>query len=216
MKKLIKMSLLVMLLIPLKINAYCKLEDKARYNSLASNIVTSYEYKENNGDVSFDITIHNVHNELIVVDTKTNKRYENNLNGLSNLVISNLKDGTNYSFKVYAKSGECSYRVFNTLYVSTPKYNKYYSDDVCNGASEYSLCQKWAEIGSMSYEEFKRNVEEYKKPKEEIIIAEEEKKNWLYIISDFWANYYLYIIIVAVIILGIIIFFKNKKNKYEF
>lgn len=217
MKNLIRISLLVMLIIPLKVRGACTVEDKMRYSSLASNITTSYEYKENNGNVSFDITIHNVHKDLVVVDTLNNNRYESNNNDLNNFTVANLKDGYNYSFNVYAKNGDCSYRLFNTLYVTTPKYNKYYSDPVCNGASDYLLCQKWTEIGNLSYEEFKASVEEYKNPKVDLIEDEQKNKNnWLYIIGDFWAKYYLYILGGIIIVLIPVIIIIKKRNNYDF
>lgn len=216
MKSLIRISLLVMLLFPLKVMGACTVEDKMRYSTLASNITTSYEYKENNQSVTFDVTIHNVHKDLVVVDTN-NKRYESNSNNLNDFTISNLKDGNNYSFHVYAKSGDCSYRLFNTLYVSTPKYNKYYSDPVCNGASDYSLCQKWAEVGNITYEQFKSNVEEYKNPKKDVIEEQEnDNKNWLYMIGDFWAKYYLYILGGMIIILVPIIIVVKRREHYDF
>ena len=216
MKNLIRICLLVVLLVPLKVSGACTVEDKMRYSTLATNITTSYEYKENNQNVTFDVTIHNVHKDL-VVDDSNNKRYESNSNDLNNFTISNLKDGNNYSFHVYAKSGDCSYRLFNTLYLSTPKYNKYYSDPVCNGASDYSLCQKWVELGDMSYEEFKNKVEEYKNPKNEDINNQvEENKNWLYIIGDFWSKYYLYILGGMIIILVPIIILIKRREHYDF
>lgn len=217
MKNLIRISLLVMLLVPLKVRGVCTVDDKMRYSSLATNITTSYEYKEQDGSVLFDVIIHNVHKDLVVVDNETNKRYENNIGDLNNLTITNLKDGSNYSFKVYAKSGDCSYRLFNTLYVTTPKFNKYYNDPVCNGVSDYSLCQKWVEIGNISYEEFKASVEEYKNPKKEVIESEEnDNNNWLYIIGDFWSKYYLYILGGIIIVFVPIIIIRRKKERYDF
>lgn len=217
MKNLIKISLLVMLLVPLKVSGACTVDDKMRYSSLATNITTSYEYKEQNGNVSFDITIHNVHNDLVVIDDSTKKRYESSNNGLNNFTINNLKDGYNYSFKVYAKSGDCSYRLFNTLYVTTPKFNKYYNDPICEGASDYLLCQKWTEIGNMTYEEFKADVDEYKNPKKEIIEDEENNRNnWLYMIGDFWSKYYLYILGGMIIVLVPAIIIIKKREHYDF
>lgn len=217
MKKIVRISLLIVLLIPLRIKGLCTVEDKIRYTNLATNVVSSYDYREENGSVLFDITIHNVHKDLVVIDSLTGKKYQNNSNGLSNIVIPDLKDGKNYSFQIWAKTGDCFYRVFNTLYVSTPKYNKYYNDPVCVGASDYLLCQKWTEIGSLSYEEFKYKVEEYKKPKTEIIINEpKEEINWIYIIGDFWAKYYLYILGgILIVFIPIIIILKRREN-YNF
>ena len=217
MKNLIRISLLVMLLVPLKVSGACTVDDKMRYSSLATNITTSYEYKEQDGSVLFDITIHNVHRDLVVVDDLTKKRYESNNNGLNNFTITNLKDGYNYSFKVYAKSGDCSYRLFNTLYVTTPKFNKYYNDPICEGASDYLLCQKWTETGNITYEEFKTSVDEYKNPKKEIIEDEEnDKNNWLYIIGDFWSKYYLYILGGMIIVLVPVIIIIKRREHYDF
>ena len=213
--RLIFMSLIILL--PLKINALCSVEDKMRYGSLASNISTSYDYVENNNAVTFNVTFHNVHRDLVVIDKRDNKRYQSNNGDLNNFTISGLKDGNNYSFAVYAKSGDCSSRLFNTLYINLPKYNKYYKDQVCNGASEYLLCQKWAEIGKITYDEFKKNVEDYKnKTNIDIVDEEPEESNWLYIISDFWAKYYLYILGTIIIVAGTAAIILNKKNKYEF
>lgn len=217
MKNLIRIGLLVILIVPLKISGACTVEDKMRYSSLATNISTSYEYKETNGNVSFEVTIHNVHKDLVIVDKSNNKKYQSNNNGLNNFKITNLKDGSNYSYDVYAKKGDCSYRLFNTLYVTTPKYNKYYSDPVCEGASDYSLCQKWAEIGNISYEEFKNKVYEYKNPKQEITDdLQNEENNWLYMIGDFWAKYYLYILGGILIISIPIMIIIKKRERYDF
>ena len=215
MKNLIKISLFVMLLVPLKVSGACTVEDKMRYSTLASNITTSYEYKENDQSVTFDITIHNVHKDLVVVD-RNNKRYESNSGNLNNFTISNLQDGNNYSFHVYAKSGDCSYRLFNTLYVSTPKYNKYYKDPVCDGARDYSLCQKWVEVGNITYEEFKTSVEEYKNPKKDVIEEQEnDNNNWLYIVGDFWSKYYLYILGGMIIVLLPTIIIIKRREDYD-
>ena len=79
------------------------------------------------------------------------------------------------------------------------------------------LCQKWAEIGKITYDEFKKNVEDYKnKTNIDIVDEEPEESNWLYIISDFWAKYYLYILGTIIIVAGTAAIILNKKNKYEF
>ena len=205
------------ILLPLKIKAICSVDDKMRYNSLASNITTSYDYVENNDSVTFSVTIHNVHRDLVIVDRSTNRRYQSNNGGLNNFTISGLKDGSNYSFDVYAKSGDCSSRLFNTLYINLPKYNKYYKAQVCEEASDYLPCQKWAEIGDLTYEEFKNNVENYKNT--QVISGDDfksEEKNWLYVISDFWAKYYIYISGIIIVVASITIVIVKKKNKYEF
>lgn len=217
MKRIVKLVLLFLAIVfPMKVEGYCTTEDKMRYSTLSANIVTSYDYVESLENVSFNITIHNVHKDLIIKDKQTGKSYRSSQNTLNNFTISNLKDGASYIFEVYANNSNCSYRVYNTLYVTVPKYNKYYKDSVCNGASEYLYCQKWVEIGSISYDEFVELVNDYKKENiEEIIDNEDEEKNWIYIISDFWAKYYLYIAGGIILICVPIIIVKNKQNSFD-
>lgn len=220
MRKIIKLILFTLILIlPLKVFGACTVDDKIRYLSLASNITTSYDYIEANDRVTFSITIHNVHKDLVVKDTVNNKSYSSNRNDLNNYTISNLKDGTNYSFSIYAKRGDCSYKLLNTVYVNLPRYNKYYKDPICNGLENYNLCQRWGEIGNINYETFKEKVEEYKK---ETVIEEEIKDNnkkslsIIESLGDFWAKYYLYITIGTIVLLTPIIIIVNKKNRYDF
>ncbi len=220
MKKIIKLILFTLILIlPLKVFGACTVDDKIRYLSLASNITTSYDYIEANDRVTFSITIHNVHKDLVVKDTVNNKSYSSNRNDLNNYTISNLKDGNNYSFSIYAKRGDCSYKLLNTVYVNLPRYNKYYKDPICNGLDNYNLCQRWGEIGNINYETFKEKVEEYKK---ETVVEEEIKDNnkkslsIIESLGDFWAKYYLYITIGTIALLTPIIIIVNKKNRYDF
>lgn len=220
MKKIIKLILFTLILIlPLKVFGACTVDDKIRYLSLASNITTSYDYIEANDRVTFSITIHNVHKDLVVKDTVNNKSYSSNRNDLNNYTISNLKDGNNYSFSIYAKRGDCSYKLLNTVYVNLPRYNKYYKDPICNGLENYNLCQRWGEIGNINYETFKEKVEEYKK---ETVIEEEIKDNnkkslsIIESLGDFWAKYYLYITIGTIALLTPIIIIVNKKSRYDF
>ncbi len=220
MKKVIKIFLFIIsIIMPIRILGACTTDDKIRYSTLSSNITTSYDYIENNDSVSFSITIHNVHKDLLIKDNTNNKTYSSNQNDLNNYKITNLKDGTNYSFSVYAKSGDCSYRLFNTLYVNLPKYNKYYKDSLCEGLNDFSLCQRWGENGNITYDNFKIKIEEYKK--KEVIndiekVENEEQATLLEIIGDFWAKYYLYITIGTIITLLPIIIIVNKKNSYDF
>lgn len=218
MKNLIKLLLFVLAIsLPIQAKAYCTTEEKLRYSTLASNIETSYDYVEYEDRVVFNITIHNVHSDLIVLDKQTGKRYSNKINKLNNFTISNLKDGQSYVFEVYANNSNCTYRVYNTLYVTIPRFNKYYKDPVCSDAGDYLYCQKWAEIGNLSYDEFVKLVNDHKhKHVEEEIIEKEEETNWIYIFGDFWATYYLYISFGIILICIPIIIIKNKQDKFNF
>lgn len=218
MKKIFRVTLLFLIvMIPLKVKGYCSVEDKMRYTNLASNIVTSYDYVESNNSVKFSVTIHNVHPDLIIRDVVNDKTYRNNKTTLDNIVINNLNDGTNYSFEVTANNRDCSYRVFNTLYVTLPKYNKYYTDSACTGASDYLLCQKWAEIGNITHEQFVQSINDYKKvdAKEEVPVIQKEE-DLLSQFGDFWAKYYLYILGGIIVICIPIIIIKSRKDRFDF
>lgn len=220
MKKFIKIILFIFFMIlPIKAFGACSVDDKVRYLSLASNITTSYDYTEVNDKVTFSITIHNVHKDLVVKDNINNRSYSSNRNDLNNYTVSNLKDGTNYSFSIYAKSTDCSYKLLNTVYVNLPKYNKYYKDSACTGVESYNLCQRWGEIGDINYETFKSKVEEYKN-KSDVLdeIKDDDLKTTsiIEILGDFWAKYYLYITIGTIVLLVTVIIIVKKKNKYDF
>lgn len=220
MKKFIKIILFIFFMIlPIKVFGACSVDDKVRYLSLASNITTSYDYTEVNDKVTFSITIHNVHKDLVVKDNVNNRSYSSNRNDLNNYTVSNLKDGTNYSFSIYAKSTDCSYKLLNTVYVNLPKYNKYYKDSACTGIESYNLCQRWGEIGDINYETFKSKVEEYKKKSDvsnEIKDDDLKTTSIIEILGDFWAKYYLYITIGTIVLLVPVIIIVKKKNKYDF
>lgn len=220
MKKFIKIILFIFFMVlPIKVFGVCSVDDKIRYLTLASNITTSYDYIEANDTINFSITIYNVHKDLIVKDNINNKNYSSNRNVLNDYTISNLKDGTNYSFDVYAKSGDCSYKLLNTIYVNLPKYNKYYKDPICNGIESYNLCQRWGEVGNIGYEIFKSKVEEYKKKSDVSTEIKEDNvktRSIIEILEDFWAKYYLYITIGTIVLLIPIIIIVKKKNKYDF
>ena len=219
MKKRVYFILLFLFItFPVKVMGFCTTDEKIRYSLLSSNITTSYDYIEVGDSVSFNLTIHNVHRDLIIIDKQTGLKYKSIYNDLNNFVIKNLKDGSCYLFEVYADNRDCSYTLYNTLYVNLPKYNKYYKDQICEGASEYLYCQKWAEIGNLSYDEFVRLVNDYKsKGTSEIVKpTEEEKKEWIYIVMDLWSKYYLFVSVGIILVCLAIIIIKNKRDDFDF
>ena len=48
------------------------------------------------------------------------------------------------------------------FYVTTPYYNQYYGDAVCNNSTS-ELCSKWANTSSLTYEQFKQKVKQIEK-----------------------------------------------------
>lgn len=199
-------------MIPVQTKAIvCSNEKKVRLQTIARNITTNYTYVEQDGSITFQITLSNIQEGFIVKDTKNNMTYPYRGNELT---ISNLAANTSYRFDIYTNDIDCDLEVLYSHYVNTPPYNPYYQDEVCIGAEEYTLCQKWTNM-KLSYEEFKQTVHKYKQSKVQKEIKEENEetiKGVYDYILEFYLNYY-YIVLPVFIIGGIaIIYYYNKKN----
>ena len=211
MKRLGIFLCLLFIIFPLQARAIlCTNDKKVKYQALASNITTSYTYQEVNGTITFQITLSNINSELIIKDVKNDKVYP--YQG-KELIIPNLKEGTSYRFDVYVEDMDCDDKIMYSHYVNTPSYNPYYQDEICRGMENYSICQKWSKV-TVSYEEFKRKVEELKKEPTKPIIKEEEEE--FKTIGDYLLEFYLsyyYIVLPIFIVGGIVIIIRyNKKN----
>ena len=128
--------------------------------------------------------------------------------------------GCKWNFDIY--SSKCAQKV-DSLLVKIPRYNVYSEDPLCEGidGEDFSLCDKYLEY-EVSYDTFKRKVEEYKKAHEVKKVEpkkDEEQFSIKMIINkvlEFIINYQIYIIIilgVLLLILIIIIIVKKKKKR---
>ena len=210
--KLFIMLILLIILFPIKTNALvCSNQDMVKLKSMAQNITTNYDYKEENNNVTFNITFSNLSPDLYLVDVTNKKNYYYNN---TEMTYNGYKSGESYKFKVYSTNSLCDTSVLYTVYVTLPYFNSYYNNELCKGIEEYELCQKWSSV-NISYNEFKNKVDKYKE-----VIEEEnnenntdnEVKGIFDYIRDFYISYY-YIILPLIILISIIyIYNKNKKN----
>lgn len=219
MKKVILSIITFILFFPLTVDAAsCTKDQISRYEKLASDIQATLDYVEKNNDISFTITFHNVHNELYLVDYSTFDNISIYKNAGSSIIeVTDYKPGNSYTFHILNNDKKCTTEIISKITVSVPFYNSYYKDPLCQGIETYSLCQKWNNIGNMSYKDFQKSVNEYKKKLEESdtnqdIVIEDNLWNQ---IRNFVANYYLYIVIVIVIIASIIVYIVHKKKKND-
>ena len=83
----------------------------------------------------------------------------------TSLTLNGFESGKNYKFEVRSTDPFCSGSVLYYIYVTTPYFNPYYNDPICEGVS-YKYCNKWQK-NDLSYDEFIENVQNYKK---EIIV----------------------------------------------
>lgn len=211
--KRICLLLLLAFLIPItSVNAaYCKFSEISRYKSLASNISTTYDYVEKNGKLTFSITLVNLNKELYIVDIATKKVYNYNS---SELTISGYKPGSTVKYAVYATNKNCSDTLLYTVRVVLPYYNPYYSDPVCEGASDYIYCQKWYN-NNLDYETFVKRVTAYKEVElDEPIIGpiEVDEYTWLDALLDVLIKYYYVVLIMIIIVCVTVIYVTEKKS----
>lgn len=204
----LKYLLFLIILFPMNVKGLiCDNAAKVRLQKLAQNITTSYDYVESNGMVTFDITFNNLSNELYLVDVfnKRNFNYSGNT-----LVLGGFQSGTNYKFEVRSTNVYCDGSVLYYLYVTTPSYNPYYTNPICNGIS-YKYCNKWQK-NDFTYEEFIKNVEEYKKTLDKETIIKEDIKGIFDYIIDFYISYYYIVLPIIIIVSLFYILINRKKN----
>ncbi|MDD3392793.1 MAG: hypothetical protein PHE54_04565 [Bacilli bacterium] len=200
---------LLVMLFPLNIRAsyYCDYSEKAKLKKLAANINTIYTPVISGDKATFNITINNIFDNLIVKDTSSGISYQGN----EEITIKGYAGGISYLFEVYTDIEDCEDELLHVFYVNVPYYNPYYQDELCDGIEEYSMCQKWMSY-KVDYEKFKTNIAIYKKTSEEEIIDEVvDEETWLDILLEYYGEYYSYLY-GMIIIIGIFEIYRLDKR----
>lgn len=213
MRKLKKFIVMLLIcLMPISVNAACTSSEKARLKKIISNVNISYDYTANRYNAYFNIKVNNLTSDIYFIDSY-GKTYSGDLNGEANL--SNYPSGNSYSLSFYG-SNSCFGEKISTLYVTTPTYNPYYLNSVCDDAKEYELCQKWASH-SLNKIEFVQKVKEYKE-KKGIIDDSDIKKDISYIdfTISFIKSYGIYILGIVLVIIIVIKIVRYKKDSFGF
>ena len=206
---------LLALLIPFKVlGADCDFKDVARYQALASNVKFNYEFVESSK--TFNIIITNMPDELYFEITSSGEVFSSRTVGSSETVLYGYTSGS-YRFRIVPYDPACYESTVGNGYVNLPYYNSYYNDPVCNGAENYKLCQKWNKV-DLSYDDFVKNVEAYKKSlvKEEVTQVEETVEDDFLnkIIVGFLDNYVI-ILISIIVICSVLIVILSRKGKFD-
>ncbi len=210
------MILILLLFIPISVSARslvdCDVTVLSSMKSLAANINISSNYRIDNNQAYFDVTINNITPDIYFIDNSTNitYNYSNTNNGEITITGYTNIEKINYTF--YSSDKECSGNMLTTKYVTFPNYNQYYGDEICKGIENYSLCKRWAKVTS-NYDEFKTKVENYKNNKP--VIVEPEKPSVVEGVLNFLIKYIIAIIIGTIIIIGLISF-KRHKDRFDF
>jgi len=205
--------LLILAIIPIKINAECSTTELSRLKTLANNINLSYEYDEANPS-NFRVVINNIVPEIYVTDQYNIDyyTYQNANNG--EVITNNYIGATNIKFNIYSNNVNCQSELLTTKTITLPLYNSYYYDNVCIGLEDYELCQKWNSYTG-TFEEFQTTVNKYK---ESLNKKQEDKQQTNSIsrnnfILDFYLKYYYIILPIIIVLSSAYIYFKNKKDK---
>ncbi len=213
MKKIIFVFLLFMFMPSMK--AACDYQTLADLKKVANNVSFTYDYKIKNDDATFKIRIANLFSNIYIQDSISNRTYRNE--GSSDIVTKSYDSGLTLRFDIYASKGDCRDSLLTSKYVKLPYYNKYYSDAVCKGVSNYSLCERWSQV-NLDYSTFYQSVLNYKKRvSEEQVTKEEEKSETIFdSLADFWVKYY-YVFLPLIIIICIVVIVRTiKKDTFGF
>jgi len=211
-KKVLGIFVLFIILFPINSKALlCSNKEKVKFQELAKNITTTYDYVEENNQVTFNIIFSNIPEGFRIYDynNKTEHGYF-----AREMLLSGFKPGTSYRFDYYTNDVLCQYDNLYTSYINLPHYNPYYNDSICEGLN-YKYCNKWQKI-DMTYEEFINDVTKYKESLKAVEGPTTEKvKGFFDYIIEFYVNYY-YIVLPLFIIISIsyIIYYNKKQDLF--
>jgi len=212
MKKIV-LLLIMFFVFSKNVNASCDYSQMARLKKIASNVNISYDYIITDNKPSFNITISNLTDDVYFHDLSRNKKYYK-----KEFTLSGFKDGTTYKFYIKSNVKECKDTILLTKFVDLPQYNIYYGDLVCKGIEDYDLCQRWGKFKKLSYDDYIKAINAYKKSliKDEEIVIPKEKEPIINKIISIFINYYHVFLISIIIICLSIIMYLSKKDKFDF
>ncbi len=214
--------------------AECSYQEQSNLKSKASNVRVSQEIDEYEKEMDdypvtisrFAISIFNVTDEFFVkvsnsVD-KTEKTYTSSdaKDGIVTFYWENDEELTNFTFKVYSSSStNCPNYLYKTLYLTTPKFNKYSKLEICQDEPDFYLCKKYITTEPVSEDVFYNQLDKYLNKeinedgeKKEEDKKEEKKESKMFKFIDDYKLLILGGIAVIIISGGVIYYFKSKKQ----
>ena len=136
------------------------------------------------------------------------------------MIIEGYRDDSKVRYAIRSKGHGCNNATLITLYATLPNYNEFSADEICIGAEEFSMCQRWGAV-SADYDSFVAKVKAYKELKENPLYPTEFKKEmtWLDYVFEFVGKYYVYLVSLVIIIVLLISALKKvfvQKNEFDF
>lgn len=157
----------------------CSYQEQTELNSKAANIKVMYEAKEDVTDnsfgdevltINFEVSVLNVTDEFYVVMTNNNNNDKKTFtssdisNGLIKFIWNDTMKVNNLEFEVFTSNNtSCKDESVRKIYVTLPRYNEYSISDICNDASDFSMCQRYVTLDEFDFEKLKNEVNKYKK-----------------------------------------------------
>lgn len=112
---------------------------------------------------------------------------------------------------VYSK--KCDGKYITTYSLTVPKRNEYYDMQICDGISDYYLCQEFVyENYQVGFNDVKKSVEKYRDGKVDENGKKKEDKSFMDMIASFTSKYFVPLIIVLVVAVGIIVYINVKRH----
>lgn len=240
MKKKIFLGLLLLLFFAcVNVNAEsCSYKEQADLNSEVAQIKVKYEEKVGLVDPStytcheeaescevqynyFGITILNMSENFYIEvtdnsKTKTKYTYDDVKDGVITFDYQDIDVMNNYTFKVYASyKTNCSDELYRTIYLTTPRFNKFYYEPQCAKYPEHYLCQKYVTTkDDVEWSKFGSIMHEYQTKKE--TEAEAQNHNFLEKIYDFIDSHKLLLTITTVVVVAgvaTVVIIKKRKER---
>lgn len=212
MKNKVLLIILLLLFIPVNIQAYCTDQEKVKMNKLAGNVNFTPIFDENSE--KFNLIVSNLSPDFYFKNLGTGITYNYNSN---ENIIYGLEPGKSYRFKFYSNLSNCLNENVLSKYITLPKYNKWYKDPICANYQDQTFCQKWSGF-NYTYDEIVKKIENLNKNDKQDI--EKKKKEKILGFYDYlliiYQKYY-FIILPIIIILSIsYIIWKRKKDSELF
>ncbi len=187
---------------PIISNAECSYERQAELSKIASNVQIAYSYENDMGNPVFSVNIINITNDIYVLDNYGNsfKTFESSFN---------YSKGTTVNFEIYSNDSSCYGEKLLTKYINIPEINQFALTEECEKYPTFKLCQLWLDTSNISYDDFRKSIENYSnKIENENIIYDGKSNNIIY---DFMIKNKNTLILVLICILFLIGIFLIKK-----
>jgi len=197
-KSIVLVTLLLIMVLPLKVNAECSINDQNELLKLSNQIKYKYKYVSDN---QFKIVFNNVSDKLYIIDD-IGLQYSNNEE--KDLTY---KGGFTRIFHIAANGNtNCSNEIIKDLTIRLPIYNKFSENEKCSKEEykDFKYCNKFL-YEEISEENWKKELSKYESKLEKNIITNDN--NIVKIVIG------IGLIVFTILTIGIIMIIRKRKRR---